>query len=66
MAQFLDNINYNYPIIINGSNFFQNCGGTCEYKNNAYEGFQTDYEMNGGNPKFHIDEIEVFQLFFNN
>ena len=63
---FGNNINYNYPIIINGSNFFQNCGGTCEYKNNAYEGFQNDYEMNGGNPKFHIDEIEVFQLFFNN
>ena len=63
---FGNNINYNYPIIINGSNFFQNCGGTCECKNNAYEGFQNDYEINGGNPKFHIDEIEVFQLIFNN
>ena len=55
-----------YPIIVNlGGNFFKNGGYSCNIKSNIYEGFQKDYEINGGNQSFQIDEIEIFQLFFN-
>ena len=53
-----------YPIIVNGGNFFKNEGGSCNKNDCPYDGFEIDYEINGGNRNFEIKEIEVFQLTF--
>ena len=53
------------------NNFFQifdNCfkkGGYCSIKNNSHFGGQEyDYEISGGESKFNIDEIEVYEIIF--
>ena len=53
------------------NNFFQifdNCfkkGGYCSVKNNSHFGGQEyDYEISGGESKFSIDEIEVYEIIF--
>ena len=33
-------------------------------KNNPYNGFLRDYEINDGEKNFGIKEIEVYQVFF--
>ena len=39
-------------------------GYSCTINNNIYEGFEKDYEINRGEQYFQIEEIEIFQLFF--
>ena len=53
------------------NNFFQifdNCfkkGGYCSKKDNSHFGGQKfDYEINGGESKFAIDDIEVYEILF--
>ena len=54
-----------YIFLVNkGDNFFKNGGYTCAIKENAYNGFTKDYEINEGEKDFIIKEIEVYQLFF--
>ena len=53
------------------NNFFQifdnalQKGGYCSSRQNSHFGGQkSDYEISGGEPKFKIDEIEVFEIIF--
>ena len=53
------------------NNFFQifdNCfkkGGYCSIKNNSHFGGQEyNYEINGGEPKFAVEDIEVYEVLF--
>ena len=58
------NNNKNYIILVKGDNFFKNGGWTCTIRQNAYNGFAKDYEINDGEKNFNIKEIEVYQLLF--
>ena len=54
-----------YPILVDmGGNFFKKGGWSCQKNDCPYEGFEIDYEINGGNQNFGVKEIEVFQLTF--
>ena len=45
-------------------NFFKR-GGYCSVKNNSHFGGQDhDYEISGGEPKFGVEELEVFEILF--
>ena len=45
-------------------NFFKR-GGYCSVKNNSHFGGQNhDYEISGGEPKFGVEELEVFEILF--
>ena len=53
----------NYPILIEGSNFFNNSSHrTCRVKNCFYNNFSFDYELNKGKRNFEVDEIEVYKV----
>lgn len=58
-----NNCCYIFLVDRNG-NFFQKGGRSCEMKNNPYNGFLRDYEINDGEKNFGIKEIEVYQVFF--
>ena len=61
---FGSNEDFNYPIIINGKNFFSNRNHSTCTKNCSYDNFENDYELNKGNRNFEVDEIEVYQIIF--
>ena len=45
-------------------NFFKR-GGYCSSKNNSnFGGQEHDYEISGGEPKFGVEELEVFEILF--
>ena len=50
------------------SEIFDNCfkkGGYCSKKDNSHFGGQEyDYEISGGESKFAIDDIEVYEILF--
>lgn len=58
------NNNKGYPIKVNVCNFFKSSGSTCVKENGVYNNFEFDYELNKGDMNFEINEIEVFQILF--
>jgi len=40
-------------------------GNTCAAFNCVYDGITSDYEINNGEQYFKVNEIEVFQILFN-
>jgi len=59
------NNNSGYLFLVDsGGNFFKKGGFSCNKNYCPYDGFEKDYEINGGNRNFDIKEIEVFQLTF--
>ena len=61
---FGNNNHLRYIFFVESDNFFEKGGWTCTVKNNAYDGFLVDYEINGGKKNFQIKEMEVYQLSF--
>ena len=62
---FGNNEHADYPILIYGSNFFNNSNHyTCTVKNCFYNNFSFDYELNKGKRNFEVDEIEVYKVSF--
>ena len=54
-----------YPIIIFGPNFLSiKNHRTSTIKGSFYDNFTFDYELNKGKKYFEIEEIEVYQIFF--
>ena len=62
------NRNYGATFKNNFFQIFDNCfkkGGYCSKKDNSHFGGQEyDYEINGGESKFAIDDIEVYEILF--
>ena len=61
--------NYNYgPYFKNYFKIFDKCfqnGGICEKKDDSnFDNIEKDFEFNGGEDKFIVEEIEVFQIGF--
>ena len=54
----------NYPIIIDGQNFFSKKSHSTCTKNSSYNNMEFDYELNKGNRNFEVKEIEVYQILF--
>ena len=38
---------------------------TCLISESYFEGMKIDYELNGGEKYFYIQEIEIYQVLFN-
>ena len=62
---FGNNQKYEYPILIYGPNFLSiKNHRTSTIKGSFYDNFTFDYELNLGKKNFEIEEIEVYQIFF--
>lgn len=56
-----ENNKLDYPIIIRGKNFISQTHSICTVKNNVYDNFSYDYQLNKCKREFKIKEIEVYQ-----
>ena len=47
------------------TNMLQSNSITCETKFSRFDGMTVDYELNNGDRRFYIQEIEIYQILYN-